>query len=405
MLGVSGVATNIVLSHGYGSELLGAFNQILSLYIVAAQFATGGSHLAVTRLLPLRTGDAVGQWSTVVAALLIAAVLSGLLVLSMLAASTWVLAIFDSPLVAQGFPPLVLALALCGINKVLLGTLNATERHGSFALVQALRPLVVLVGVVFVWRLGLPGTSIFSLVPLAEFMVFLLSIALVLPLPLQAGWRASWRAEFDAVRRFSYRVFPGSLIAEANSRIDVLVLGALAPDRVVGIYSFASMYAEGLAQLPSVIRNTVNARMARLSGDPRALWQALPALMRFAYLLLVPVFLSAGAAYYLIVQWSLPPAEHAQALGIFAIVLACLVVAAGALPLDMLLSQLGFPGYLSMLRGALFVANLAGCVLMYYWMGVYGVAISVGLTFIAFAIGTLLTARHLVRRHEAPSET
>jgi len=396
VLGASGVATNIVLSYGYGTELLGAFNQILSLYIVGAQLASGGSHLAVTRLVPLQGGDPVAQWSTVVAASVIALTLSILLVIAMVLGTPWVLAVFDSPLVALGLGPLTAAFALCGINKVLLGTLNATERHGAFALVQALRPLVVLVGVVIIWRAGLQGSSIFVLVPLAEIIVLAVSLLLVLPVPRQAGWRNAWRAQFDTVRRFSFRVFPGGLIAEANSRIDVLVLGALAPDRIVGIYSFASMYAEGLAQLPSVIRNTVNARMARLSADPRELWRALPGLMRFAYLFLVPVFLVGGAAFYVIVLWSLPTAEHQQALGVFAIVLACLVLAAGALPLDMLLPQLGFPGHLSVLRGVLFAVNLAGCILLYHWIGIYGVAISVGLTYIAFSIGTLLVSRRLV---------
>jgi len=400
VLGVSGVATNIVLSYGYGSELLGAFNQILSLYIVGAQLAVGGTHLAVTRLLPLHADDAVRQWSIVVAALVIAALLSIGLTLAMLVGRPLLVAVFGSPLVALGLTPLIAALALCGINKVLLGVLNATERHAAFASVQALRPLIVLIGVVLMWRLGMDGASVFALVPLSEIVVLALSVVLVLPVARGAGWRSAWRSETLSVRRFAIRVFPASLVAEANSRIDVLVLGALASDRLVGIYSFASMYAEGLAQLPSVIRNSVNARMARLSGDPRALWQSLPGLMRFAYLFLVPMFLLGAGVYYFIVLWTLPPAEHQQALIVFAIVLSCLIVVAGALPLDLLLAQLGFPGHLSVLRAVLFIANLSGCIAFYHWMGIYGVAASVGLTFVAFSIGTLFTARHVTPRHE-----
>src|SRR5204862_4696411 len=135
-------------------------------------------------------------------------------------------AVFGSPLVALGLTPLIAALALCGINKVLLGVLNATERHAAFASVQALRPLIVLIGVVLIWRLGLEGASVFALVPLSEIVVLALSVVLVLPLARGAGWRSAWRSEISPVRRFSVRVFPGSLVAEANSRIDVLVLGA-----------------------------------------------------------------------------------------------------------------------------------------------------------------------------------
>ncbi|MEQ1784220.1 MAG: hypothetical protein ABMA14_22930, partial [Hyphomonadaceae bacterium] len=76
VLGVSGVATNIVLSRAYGADLLGAFNQILSIYIVGAQVASGGSHLATIRMLPLYPEDVQRQWATVAAAIVIAAALS-----------------------------------------------------------------------------------------------------------------------------------------------------------------------------------------------------------------------------------------------------------------------------------------------------------------------------------------
>lgn len=398
VLGVAGVATNIVLSRSFGPELLGAFNQILSIYIVGAQFASGGGHLAAIRMMPLHADDVHRMWATAVAAIVVASVLSLVVVLAMLAGSPLLRSMFESPRVALGLAPLTLALAFSGVNKVMLAALNATERHAAFAFIQALRPLVVLVGVVVMWKLAVSGDHVFLLVPIAELLVLAASVLLLLPLARRAGWRAHWRREVAEVRRFSQRVFPGGLIAEANSRVDVLVLGALSSDHAVGIYSFASMYVEGLAQLPSVIRNAVSARIVRQSSDPGGLWGALPKLMRFGYLFLVPVFVAAALAYYLIVQWSLSPAEQPQALAVFAIVLVCLVVAAGILPLDMLLSQLGYPGRMSALRGVLFLANVVGCIALFHAIGVYGVALSVGVSYIAFPLGALLMARALTGR-------
>ena len=397
VLGISGVATNIVLSRAFGSDLLGAFNQILSIYIVGAQFAAGGGHLATVRMVSLYPENARRQWAIVVAALVVAATLSLAVVAAMLLGAPLLGTIFDSPLVRLGLAPLTLALAFSGVNKVMLGALNATERHVAFASLQALRPLVVLLGVLLMWKFTIPGDSVFLLVPASELLVLVTSVALLLPLGRRAGWHAPWRAEIPEVRRFSQRVFPGGLIAEANSRVDVLVLGALSSDHVVGIYSFASMYAEGLAQLPSVIRNAVSARVVRLSSDAGGLWSALPRLVRFGYAFLVPVFGAAALAYYFIVNWSLPPAEQPEALAVFAIVLVCLIVAAGTLPFDMLLSQLGYPGRMSALRGVLFVANLIGCLTLYHVIGVYGVALSVGLSYIAFPLCALLIARGLIR--------
>ncbi|MEQ1805306.1 MAG: oligosaccharide flippase family protein [Burkholderiaceae bacterium] len=386
-----------MLSRAYGADLLGAFNQILSIYIVGAQVASGGSHLATIRMLPLYPEDVQRQWATVAAAIVIAAALSLAVVGATLAGAPLLTSMFDSPLVALGLAPLTLALAFSGINKVMLGALNATERHGAFAFLQGLRPLVVLLGVLWMWRFAIPGDWVFLLVPLAELLVLVASLALVLPMARRAGWHAAWRNELPAVWSFARRVFPGGLIAEANSRVDVLVLGVLGSDHAVGIYSFASMYAEGLAQLPSVIRNAVSARLVRMSGDSTSLWRAMPGLMRFGYAFLVPAFVVAALAYWLIAHWSLPPVEQEQALAVFAIVLICLILAAGALPLDMLLSQLGYPGWMSALRGTLFLVNLAGCIALYQAFGVYGVALSVGAGYIAFPLGTLLIARRLTR--------
>jgi O-antigen/teichoic acid export membrane protein len=398
VLGISGVATNIVLSRAYGADVLGAFNQLLSIYVVGSQLASGGSHLAAIRLIPLHAGDDRRERAIVIAALAMALGLSCVVGLAMVSGRSSLEAMFDSRLVGSGLNALTVALVMSGANKVFLGALNASERHNAFALVQSLRPLLVLIGCVLCWRRGLSEESVFLTIPLAEASVLAVAGSLVLS---RMRWGReillAWRGEFAEVRRFAIRVLPGGLITEANSRIDVLVLGVLASDRVVGLYSFASMYAEGLAQLPSVIRNAINARMARLSGDPRSLWSALPGIVRFAYLFLVPMFVLAAGVYYLIVWWTLPAADHFGALAVFAIILSCLIAAAGALPLDFTLSQMGFPGRLSALRGISFAFNLVGCVALYYVLGIYGVALSVGLTYVIFAAGTIWVVRDLVR--------
>lgn len=394
VLGVAGVATNVVISRAWGPELLGAFNQLLSLYIVGAQLAAGGTHLATTRMVPLHEGQPGRQRAIVLAALATAIVLSLVLALATHAGRDALAALFGSELFAAGLAPLALALSMCGTNKVLLACLNAVERHVGFAAVQAARPLIVLVGVVVMWRAGWPGPSIFLLVPLAEVLVLVLGLALAAP-SLARAHGGAWRDELGEVRRFAWRAFPAGLIAEANSRIDVLLLGMLASDRVVGLYSFAAMYAEGLAQLPSVIRNAVNARVARLGADPPALRAALPGLVRFGYLFLVPAFAVGAAAYWLIAWWSLAPGDLDIALGVFAIVVGCLALAAGLLPMDLMLGQIGYPGRLSLLRGLLLGFNALGCLALYPILGLYGVALSVGSTYVVFSGAVLLTVRRL----------
>src|SRR4030095_6718684 len=60
---------------------------------------------------------------------------------------------------------------------------------------------------------------------------------------------------------FGWHALPGNLITELNTRIDVLVLAVFVSDRIVGVYSFVAMLAEGVFQIGVVVRAVVNRRL------------------------------------------------------------------------------------------------------------------------------------------------
>ena len=62
---------------------------------------------------------------------------------------------------------------------------------------------------------------------------------------------------------YGIRGMGGGMIIDLNSRVDVLMLGFLLTDVAVGIYSFAAMIAEGLAQFSFVLRRNIDPLMGR----------------------------------------------------------------------------------------------------------------------------------------------
>jgi O-antigen/teichoic acid export membrane protein len=49
LLGISGIALNVVVARFYDAATLGVFNQVLAAYVVVSMLAAGGIHFSVLR--------------------------------------------------------------------------------------------------------------------------------------------------------------------------------------------------------------------------------------------------------------------------------------------------------------------------------------------------------------------
>ena len=313
VVGVCGIAINVLTTACFGAARLGVFNQVMAIYLIASQLAVGGFAYS-TLALAARAGEDRQQVSATITAailLLLPQVLVTLALLYFAAQPIGVL--LDSAEVAQGLHVVLFALAPFAVNKTLMYALNGMQRMPAFATAQALRFVAMLSWVGLVIWLALP--------PSALLWCFLAAELLLLPVLIiflaQAGCTPVMRQlRGYLVQHFQHgrRAFFAGLLQDTNSRVDVVMLGLFASDRVVGIYSFAAMLAEGLLQVVVAVQNAYSPRLSRMFGNKDS--AGITSMLRKTGFVLVPVLgavvVVSAAIYAPVAEWLLPATDIAD---------------------------------------------------------------------------------------------
>ena len=271
ILGVSGIALNSIIIAACGTEALGVFNQVFAIYIVVSQFAVGGVHYSVLKYCSHSPNDIEQCVVTTVSALPLVSVIGlaicTLLFLSAVKIGSWV----ESYKVTTGIYLVLPGLFFFALNKVLIMLLNGLRHMRSFAIFQALRYLLILGGVLGIIGAGSSDEKLPLSLSIAELVIFLALISYIhivvfkltrLPLSTLKQWL------FKHIS-FGSRGFLSGVLAELNTRVDVIMLGYFSTDYHVGVYSFAATFAEGFAQLNTVIRQNIDPIIGRSFTEKR----------------------------------------------------------------------------------------------------------------------------------------
>jgi O-antigen/teichoic acid export membrane protein len=355
----AGVLINIIVAAAFGAAPLGVFNLVVTVYTMASQLAVLGIHNSVVRHVALHQDRSSEQRPSILAGALavtalLAIAISGALYLFAVpyAAAT------NSPDTGVGLRLIAPALAFFALNKVLMAALNGERRMRAFALGQVLRS-VVLVGTVAVaaqqgWDPArLPIAFVFS-----EVALF---VVLVVPRLRELG-RADLRLAsrwFATHTSFGVRGFLGGFMVEANSRVDILMLGLLMDDRTVGLYSFASMFVVGMHNLMLVVKQNVNPVLSLrwAAGQHEEIHLLIRTVRRFVY----PGTLVAAVALLVVFPYIarlLGEDGSRDSTVMLSILLAGVVVAAGHLTFDQFLVQAGRPGVHTLYAASSVVTNI-----------------------------------------------
>jgi O-antigen/teichoic acid export membrane protein len=360
VVAVCGLALNVVIGLYYDAGVLGIFNQVLSLYLVFSQFGMLGLYSSTLNFVASHQEDRPTCASIFQAGILLTIVVSALCALIFWTGRPWA-ARWLSPGVAEGMAWSTPGLFFFSINKVFLAALNGLRRMRLYAIMQALRYLLLVGGLLLAPILDWPGPALAVVLSLAEGTLFLL----LLPcLRGYLGWGglAGMRPWLGRHLEFGVKSLASGVLLELNTRVDVLVLGLLTNDRLVGIFSFASMLAEGFFQILVVLRVNFDPILAQLASQGRL--AELEAFARRARLagwgIMLGVGLVSVLAYPHLVALLTNKPEFQESTVIFAILMAGIVLASGHMPLRNIIMQAGFPGYQSLHIAAVVVANALG---------------------------------------------
>ena len=267
VLGATAVAVNAVIGRFAGPAALGLFNEVFAVFVILSQLCVGGVHFSVLSHLSRSHSDPVRRAVVATAAILAAAPLSAAVCLIAYLARPIAAAWFGDQAVATGLAFAIPGVFLFALNKVLLNILNGVGYMRAYAIFQALRFPLVLVGVAAVIARGLPSSDLPASLTFSESILFtgLMTYVSCRVIRFRLGPTVpGWVREHLS---FGTRGFLSGMFAEMSTRVDIIMLGYFLNKARVGVYSLAAVIAEGINQVPFAVRKNVDPLLGRAFAD------------------------------------------------------------------------------------------------------------------------------------------
>lgn len=387
VVALSGIAVNSILAFGFEVSTLGSFNQLFAIHVVGAQLAAFGLHLSCLHYLSSQNAN-TEHWAAGARAAIGAAAGVGSIVAAILWGSAGLIEyVLESPNLAEGICWVSPAVALFGVNKVVMSICNASDRLHTLAFLQALRPIVWLAGASLLVGLDRGAPARLGQILLAgELIATLFGITLISKLWCRSIFNNTLSDWWRIHLRFGLKAMPSNLIIDLNTRIDVLILAFFANDSTVGIYGFVALLAEGVYQVGVVVRTVITRSLVRVlvRRDPSGL---LPLKRQAGRLSLLFTILTAGilaAGFSMSVSWlQLDPALLHGQLALW-VLLTGVVTCSVYSPFWMVLVLAGRPIEHTKLMLALCLLNIGLNVAFIPFWGMLGAAIGTAIMLATF---------------------
>lgn len=394
--GVCGILLNYLISVVYSPAALGVFNQVFAAYILFSQVAALGIHYSA--LQRIAAGDEPGERAAVAtSALALTAVLA-----VAVAAAFWAVApiagdLLDSDDVVTGMAFAAPGVFFFALNKVLLGCLNGVRRMRWYAILGAGRFALMLGAFAVAAAAGADRAALPILLTVAEAGTAVVAVIASRDLFGRLGLAELRRRAADHLA-FGVKGVMSGVLAEVNSRVDVLMLGYFASDTVVGVYSFAAIFAEGMFQLLIVLRTNYAPIVARLiATDEREELLAIVHRGRNrTYALSLVGGALAVAGYVILIPLVTTDPVLAESWHYFAVLIAGMVSCAGYVPFNQILLHARLPGWHSLFMLAVIGINIGANLALIPVLGALGAAIATAGAFAASGTLIAVLARRLL---------
>lgn len=394
-LAVVGFVLNVVIGRIYGPEALGVFNICYSIFIFCAQVASFGVHFSVLQSVShLADGDQAQLDDAAISGVWITGLVSIVVTGVAIACTTLFQSIFHNvEHLGSAWLALAPALIPLSLNKTFMNIVNGANHMRTFAVLQSARYIAMLISLLIFMAAAWPPHMLVLIITISEYALLLLTIPCASRVVnLRSPFRAAW-----AKRHLSFGVrgaFAGA-VAELNTRIDVIVIGAIMSERWAGIYSVALLAFEGASQVIVAIKYNLNPRLTkfvteRAYDDFRSF--ARQSIFLVTSLMFV-VSIAAAIAYPFFVEWVMHDLSYMAAFPALCIMLAAQTLTSGFTALNMLLIQGDKPGAQSAYMLLVLAANLIGNILLVPVYGMSGAAIATGISFIVSAVTLVIMAR------------
>ncbi len=381
VLGVSGIALNVLIGLHWDEATLGVFNQALAAYTLFSQAAVGGINSSALRAIAERPGDrerlSIVTWSSLAPTVVLAALVTSIYFIARGPLS----AMLDSPDVGEAIAWSAPGLFFFAVNKVLMSIVNGVRRMRAFAILTSIRYLGILVALLVAMELEMPGARlayVFSASEAFLFCVLAFEVGRLVDWRVASGFRP-WVREHVV---YGAKSVLAGVMLELNAKVDIWMIGMYLSDKMVGIYTFASMIAEGVYQLLVVLQNNYNPILARLLAvrDFATLRATVCKGRKWTYLGMAGVGIVAVALYPLAVSILTDKPDFATSWLPFGWLMAGIVLASGYIPFGQTLLMANKPAWHTLLMLLTVLVNVIGNWILIPRSGIEGAAIATAIS-------------------------
>jgi len=397
VLNICGFIVNIFIMAFRGPQALGVFSQVFAIYLIASQVSVLGLQFSVLKHCSHEHGDLAECSAIVSSALILVACWSSMICIILFSFRDIIGRVLGSSLVATGLSFAIPGLFFYSMNKVLLMTLNGLREMRAFAVFQALRYILISASIIAMLILGYRGPHLPLSLTMTEMALFGLLMLYVNSRILRLHFlnTSKIRRWFGRHILFGSKGFLSGVLVEMNTRVDVLMLGHFMSDTVVGIYSFASICAEIIAQIPVVVRQNLDPiigrcfavnnkkKISEIAKKVRHVFSPIMVLIGFTLIMTFPILLKIVG----------PGGKNWQSWGVFAILLSGTILTAGYSPFLGMLIQGGRPEIYTMLIGGSIAGNIILNACLIPVLGIYGAAVATACIYVLEIAGLTVLVR------------
>jgi O-antigen/teichoic acid export membrane protein len=390
-LSISGFGLQIIFNHFYSVDGLGLFNSTLSYFLIFSLVATLGLNYGIQAIIPKldHKKDNIESKRLIQTAFI--GSFLGSLVLILIFGITSFFNSHIGNLKSSTLAGLSISFIFFSINKITSAYFIARKNERTFYGLQILRYTLLLVLSLLFSVFKFDTDIIWIIFVFNEFIVSIVCFYLI-----HTELNVFHLKNVKAVKLgknnlfiHSVKAMPGGFLQELITRIDIIMISMLSSLSSIGIYSVASMIAEGLNQLLVVDRERYSAQMTEVyqSKNADTIGRFLKPLVKRGFIIILLLGLCAVLFYQPIVTLLFDETLAVKSFNIFLILILGLIFSS---PYTMLLNfpnQIGKPEVGTFIVFGVIVSNIT---LNFFLIKHYDVVGSAFATSISWIFGSFL---------------
>lgn len=385
LIGICGLILNFIIAIKYDAAVLGVFNLAYAIFVFFAHLSTLGVPTSVLKHVAEFAKDREHCDIVISSALIVTIVLATFVTIVLYCLRQTVADLFKSDALNVGLLFCTPALWCLSINMILLRVLNGLRVMKAYALFRSFRSILMIIALMLAAEYGVAGEKLTLILSIAEgvLLFFLLFYTCRFFSFSLNGCLMTWISRHIA---FGAKSFPGAAITDLNNRIDVVILGYFLSSWHVGLYSFASTIVEGVAQIPSVLRQNIDPMITRLIVDHKI--KDIPHIVatgrKWIFMGMLVLGTILAILYPVIAKGIVNKSEFMIVWPAFCILMAGTVIQSSYIPFSGILVQSGYPTMQTYFILSVSLTNvLLNFILVPFW-GINGASIATALSFVVF---------------------